>query len=100
MTSFPRPPAELTALIDPNLQGAACAGHAPLFDARGRHERLLDAEDRHDQAIAICHTCPVLRRCGQALLDLPLSQREGIWAGVNAAHVTTTITEDREDTAA
>lgn len=94
MPKLPKPPPELTALVNPNLEGAACTGMAPLFDARGKHERLLDAEDRHDKAIAICHTCPVLRRCGRALLDLPLGQREGIWAGVNATQVTTTIEEE------
>ncbi|AJE33695.1 hypothetical protein B842_09230 [Corynebacterium humireducens NBRC 106098 = DSM 45392] len=91
MTHWPRIPTELTALINPDLHGAACTGHAPLFDAPGKNERLLDAEDRHDQARQMCARCPVTVRCAQALLDLPLGQREGIWAGVDARQVTTTL---------
>lgn len=98
MSKLPKPPPELTALVDPNLEGAACAGMAPLFDARGKHEPLHQLEDRHDQARALCEMCPVRIQCGRALLDLPLGQREGIWAGVDATQVTTTIL--KEDTAA
>lgn len=94
MTGFPKPPPELAALVNPNLDGAACTGMAPLFDARGEHEPLLDVEDRHDQARALCGMCPVRIQCGRALLDLPLGQREGIWAGVDATQVTTTIHEE------
>lgn len=50
MAKFPKIPAELSALVDPDLFGAACAGKAPLFDERGKGESWAAAEDRHDQA--------------------------------------------------
>ena len=93
MAKFPNIPAELSALVDPNLFGAACAGKAPLFDGRGKGESWAAAEDRHDQARVICRTCPVQRSCAQALLDLPLGQRHGIWAGVDASQTTTILTK-------
>lgn len=95
VAKFPNIPAELVALVDITLTGAACAGHAPLFDERGKGESWIDAEDRHDQARAICATCPVIRQCAAALMDLPLGQRNGIWAGVDASQTTTILTEER-----
>lgn len=94
MPKLPKPLPELTALVNPNLDGAACTGMAPLFDAPAKNEPLHQLEDRHDQAREICGMCPVRIQCGRALLDLPLGQREGIWAGVDATQVTTTIHEE------
>src|ERR1700758_2741069 len=59
------------ALADaPDLRGAACVGHARLFDVDGNH-----AHD-YSEAIAICHQCPVLTDCEQWLERLgPRSRR-------------------------
>lgn len=81
MAKFPKPPAELVALVDPRLEGAACAGMAPLFDERGENETAAHAEARHHQARTICSRCPVLLNCHAAATDLPKGQRSGIWAG-------------------
>lgn len=94
MAKFPPVPAELAALVDPNLFGAACAGHAPLFDPRQRGESPARATRRHNVARRICQTCPVKRQCADALVDLPLKQRAGIWAGVDASQITTTSRKD------
>ncbi|WP_080793157.1 WhiB family transcriptional regulator [Corynebacterium pacaense] len=96
MTGFPKPPPELAALCDPRLDGAACAGKAPLFDARGKHESLLDADYRHDRAKAICRRCPVVAACRQALLELPQAERSGIWAGLDAHYISTRLNSEKD----
>lgn len=60
----------------PNLPGAACKGHDPLFDNRIDKETDQQRDQRHAQAIEICITCPIFDRCK------PGPEDEGIWAGV------------------
>lgn len=64
----------------PSLEGAACAGKAPLFDARADREPRDLYLRRYRHAASICRTCPVLERCDQAANDAPAGQCTGIWA--------------------
>lgn len=94
MARFPTPPAELIALVDPRLHGAACAGRAPLFDERQDNETAAAAAERHWGAKRVCARCPVFEHCAQAAAELPKRQRHGVWAGHDIAYTT------RKDTAA
>lgn len=64
----------------PSLAGAACAGKAPLFDARAEGESQALYLRRYRKAAGICRTCPVLDACDQAVNDSAPGQRSGIWA--------------------
>lgn len=66
----------------PSLSGAACAGMAPLFDARGEGEPRARYLNRVRKAASICETCPVLANCREAVLSSKPSRRTGIWAGL------------------
>ncbi|WKX00715.1 WhiB family transcriptional regulator [Rhodococcus aetherivorans] len=69
----------LTALVDPRLTGAACAGRAPLFDEHIDGELELDRHARLDAARHICHGCPVQSACRVAALEQ--HHPAGVWAG-------------------
>ena len=71
----------LAGLVDPRLEGAACAGHHDLFDARDDHEPREHHTQRVALARTICGTCPVLDACHHAAQSLKRSQRTGVWAG-------------------
>lgn len=71
-------PPELTALVDQRLTDAACAGHAPLFDAHIDDETDAEREYRHHRARAICARCPVATTCATVATE---HQAPGIWAG-------------------
>ena len=61
----------------PNLHGAACRGHAELFDVADRHDHQGIA-----QAKALCASCPVLYGCRAWLVSLPKPVRPcGVVAG-------------------
>ncbi|MEW1938433.1 WhiB family transcriptional regulator [Dietzia maris] len=64
----------------PSLEGAACTGKAPLFDARADGEPRDTYLRRYRHAASICRTCPVLERCDQAATAAPPGQCTGIWA--------------------
>jgi len=64
----------------PALEGAACAGKAPLFDVRADGESRESYMRRYREARGICRSCPVLERCDQAATDAPPGQCTGIWA--------------------
>lgn len=64
----------------PSLQGAACAGKAPLFDARAEDEPRASYLRRYRHAASICRACPVLEACDQAVNDSAPGQCTGIWA--------------------
>lgn len=64
-----------------DLDGAACAGRAPLFDADLDREPVRARSARHARAVAICRTCPVRARCADAVAELPRLHRSGVWAG-------------------
>jgi hypothetical protein len=67
---------ELTHGI-PDLRGAACRGHAALFDVADRHDTQAIA-----RAQAVCASCPVLRDCRRWLASLPRPARPfGVVAG-------------------
>ncbi|MDI9917859.1 WhiB family transcriptional regulator [Rhodococcus sp. IEGM 1379] len=77
----PQPVALLAALVDIRLTGAACAGHAPLFDdiLDEGNEPPEEREARHHQARSICRRCPVAAHCETAANEDDTTS--GIWAG-------------------
>jgi len=74
---------ELLAALtsDAGLDGAACAGRAPLFDADIDGESSEQRDDRHATAQRICGTCSVLDACTSTIATLP-PRTDGVWAGV------------------
>lgn len=64
----------------PSLAGAACAGKAPLFDARAEGEPQALYLRRYRTAAAICRTCPALDACNEAVRESEPGQCTGIWA--------------------
>ncbi len=65
---------------DVGLDGAACAGRAPLFDADIDGETSDERDDRHETAQRICRTCSVLNACMSTIATLP-PRTDGVWAG-------------------
>lgn len=64
------------------LPGAKCRGRHHLFDPAGRHECDEVVAARHDQAIGLCQTCPVLDACRQWIERTPSRHRPaGVVAG-------------------
>lgn len=63
----------LAGIADPRLEGAACAGMAPMFDGGGN-----EAEAR-----AVCRRCPIQTACAAVIAETPKTRRFGIWAGHN-----------------
>ncbi len=60
-----------------DLHGAACRGHATLFDVADRHDRQAIA-----QSETICASCPALDGCRAWLASLPKPARPcGVVAG-------------------
>jgi hypothetical protein len=76
---LPQIPDPITALIDPRLAGARCAGKSPLFDAELDGETAEDRSERLSWARSQCTRCPVQGQCHIAAReqDHPL----GVWAG-------------------
>jgi hypothetical protein len=74
-----RPPDAGLVFLGPNLPLAACKG-APvsLWDATLAGEMSYDRETRHEQAKAICRTCPEMAACLRARLTTP-ELGEGIY---------------------
>ncbi|CAM5344231.1 WhiB family transcriptional regulator [Corynebacterium variabile] len=71
------------AVLDgPDLTGAACTGHAPLFDEPGPREPPEAVDARMDAARAMCTICPVIARCATVADGLTDYQRAGMWAGI------------------
>jgi len=61
----------------PDLRGAACRGHAEVFDVADRHDTQAITA-----AKALCTACPVLGACRRWLSGLPRYQRPcGVVAG-------------------
>ena len=73
----------LAGVIDPRLDGAACAGKAPLFDPREPDESLDAWKTRIDQAALICRRCPIANACAEVAASIPKTRRAGIWSGRN-----------------
>lgn len=67
-----------SALTNPRLAGARCAGMAPLFDDRLPNEADDDYRDRIAYARGLCGRCHV-----QALCRLAATEHEasGVWGG-------------------
>lgn len=62
------------------MSTAACLDH-PHLDAWWYAEgaRAIDADGRYAQAVAVCHTCPLIDEClAVALAD---GERFGVWGG-------------------
>lgn len=55
------------------LDGAACIGHAELFDPPGHGEPTIAVDTRHRAAAKLCWTCPVLDQCRDWGTDEPAS---------------------------
>ena len=55
----------LTAILTDTvrLDGAACTGHAALFDPPGEGEPRDAVDARHRAAARLCWTCPALDAC-------------------------------------
>lgn len=64
----------------PKLGGAACAGLAPLFDARGEDESRVGYLSRFRKAEAVCATCAVFEACEEGVMAEEPGKRSGIWA--------------------
>lgn len=75
---WPKTVTLLAALVDPRLEGAACAGRAPWFDEFVDGETTTARTARLDAARTICGTCPVRIACATAATE---HQSTGIWAG-------------------
>ena len=73
----------LAGVADPRLQGAACAGMAPLFDAPGPHDDPEWTNARLERCRAICRCCPIKSACAAVVAEMPKNKRSGIWAGHN-----------------
>lgn len=71
----------LTELLGPDLPGARCRGEAPYFDAHVPGEKPRERRKRLTTAHNICHHCPALTACHNAIHNTPKSERRGIWAG-------------------
>src|SRR6185312_7706559 len=75
-------PVSVAELLDelahdiPDLHGAACRGHAEVFDVADRHDPGIA------QARSICRSCPALQDCRDWLASLPRPMRpSGVIAG-------------------
>ena len=72
---------KLNIVLGPALPGAACKGHAPLFDNLIDGESHPDRIYRHRRALDICETqCPIQEQCHERRLAKP-ELGEGIWGG-------------------
>lgn len=80
------PLTRMLADLDPNLDGAACAGDWHLFDPRGENEPADLYALRNEYAKAICGVCPVLERCHETAMNMRASDRTGTWAGMTFDH--------------
>lgn len=67
----------------PALPGARCRGRHQLFDPPDRNEDPSAVKYRHDQALALCGSCPAFASCRAWLDQLPDAQRpDGVIAGI------------------
>lgn len=66
----------------PSLEGAACVGWAPLFDADVHGESHAARAARHGRARRICRRCPVRNDCRDAADAMPYKLLSGVWAGI------------------
>jgi hypothetical protein len=78
LASWPKPPDTLEALVDPRLDGAACAGMAPMFDDEIDGETPDSRAVRLAHARTICARCMVRSACTVAAAE---HQATGLWAG-------------------
>ncbi|WP_353888593.1 WhiB family transcriptional regulator [uncultured Corynebacterium sp.] len=77
-----RLPASLRPITDASLDGAACKGHAPLFDLTVHGETSEQREARHHQARNLCRRCPVFTQCTTVAGQLKHDHKQGFWAGM------------------
>ncbi|MDT2004555.1 hypothetical protein FXW78_07060 [Rhodococcus opacus] len=68
----------LEALVNPELEGAGCAGRAPMFDDDVDGETPEERLARLGVAFSICRDCPVHAACDTAARE---HQSVGLWAG-------------------
>lgn len=78
MANWPKPTDLLAALVDPRLEGALCAGKAPMFDDQIEGETDEDRNHRLGAAARICRACPVRTACNTAAAE---HQAVGLWSG-------------------
>lgn len=67
----------------PHLPGAACVGHAELFDAAAQDEAAIHSRARHDAALELCQACPARAPCEQWIESRHPTWVTGIVAGTS-----------------
>lgn len=66
----------------PALPGARCRGKHHLFDEAGKNEAPETVDQRHTQALGLCHHCTALASCQTWFDTLKPSRRpHGVVAG-------------------
>ncbi len=72
----------IAALRVPLLEGAACAGLAPAFDAPAPGSDPKETLRALNAALSVCSSCPALDPCRDWFTSLRPSERpEGVVAG-------------------
>lgn len=71
----------LAGLVDPRLEGAACAGHWHLFDPPEGDEGRTARRARQARARALCRRCPVLDQCADYATTAKHRDRAGFTLG-------------------
>lgn len=79
-----KPAPVLHNLVDERLIGAACVGYHHLFDDRHDGEQEPQRAARHQAAVRLCVSCPVLTACRDVAAE-HAQYIEGVWAGVTPA---------------
>ncbi|MCX2965600.1 WhiB family transcriptional regulator [Gordonia aquimaris] len=74
----------LSALLagTPKLDGARCIERPDLFDPRDRGEPLKAARARHQQAAALCDSCPSVALCRAWAATQPRELHRAVVGGI------------------
>ena len=73
----------LASVVDQRLEGAKCAGMAPLFDPRNAGESDGQFRSRLFHARTVCLACPVRPACAEVGNEIPKTTPAGIWGGLD-----------------
>ena len=71
----------LAGVVDARLEGAKCAGLAPMFDPREVGESDDEWGARRFHARTLCLACPVRPACAEIGDEIPKTTPAGIWGG-------------------
>lgn len=74
----------LSAMLasQPKLTGARCTDHAELFDPQAPGEDRATCRRRHEQAAALCATCPAVGLCRTWALTQPRDLTRHVIGGI------------------